>query len=147
MSARLWAKVALCLALAGAGCAQRAPASIRVVDAIARVAPGGRMGAVYMKITMGTSEGDRLVAVESAFAQGIEMHETIQSGDVASMVARPEGFEISSGETLELRPGGKHLMMFGVTERAGGSLPLVLRFARAGTLNVEARVVGFASMP
>lgn len=146
MNAHFLPKVGLTLALAwSAACERRVTKGIHVAEPVIRVTPGGRVGAVYMKIRMGTDAGDRLIAVESAFAQGVEMHETVQTGDVPRMVARPEGFEISSGETLELSPAGKHLLIFGVTERASGELPLVLRFAKAGTMEVRARVVGISS--
>ena len=113
---------------------------LRVDAAVARLAPGGG-GAVYFEITNGTDADDRLVAVEAAEVGAVALHEVVTRGDVARMVARPEGFTIAGGETLSLRPGGKHLMLSGV-ERAGDrrAIPLTLHFERAGTMAVDARV-------
>jgi copper(I)-binding protein len=115
--------------------------ALQVEAAVARLAPGG-VGAAYLEITNRTDSDDRLVAVDAADVGSTGLHEVVTSGDVARMVARPEGFVIRSGETLELRRGGKHVMLFGV-QRAGDrrSIPLTLHFERGRTMDVDARVL------
>jgi periplasmic copper chaperone A len=118
---------------------------LRVQATIARLTPGGG-GAAYLKIMNGTDTDDRLTAVDAVAVGSVGMHEVVTSGDVARMVARPEGFVIRGGETLELRPGGKHVMLSGVEhaeERC--SIPLILHFEHAGTMAVEARVISAAA--
>jgi periplasmic copper chaperone A len=130
------------------GCADRRPdlpPALRVEAPIARLSPGD-VGAVYLKIMNATDTDDRLTAVDSTAVGSVGMHEVVTSGDVARMVDRPAGFEIRRGETLELRPGGKHMMLFGVERvRRRRSLPLTLHFERAGTMAVDALVISAAS--
>lgn len=144
-------KVSLCrmgllAALSGATGCGRAPApSVYIEAPVARLAPGGA-GAAYMTITNATGSDDRLDAVEAPFARVVEMHEVITSGGVARMVARPEGFAIRAGETVELRPGGKHIMFFGAERaEARSSVSLALHFERSGTVLIDARVTSAAS--
>lgn len=130
------------------GCARRRPdlpRALHVESPLVRLAPGG-LGAAYLTITNGTSADDRLTEVDADAVGTVELHEVVTSGDVARMIARPEGFVIKVGETLELRPGGKHVMLSGI-ERAGErrSITLTLHFERAGAMAVEAPVISAAA--
>lgn len=136
--------------LSQGGCARPDRVSageLRVDAAVARLAPGG-MGAVYLEITNASDTDDRLTAVDAAGVGEAELHEVVTSGDVARMVAHPEGFVIRKGETLALQPGGKHVMLFGV-ERADDrrTIPLTLRFEHARSRDVDARASFAASTP
>ncbi len=56
------------------------------------------------------------------------------------MVAHPDGFEIPPRCTVELAPGGKHVMLIEPRPGPGGKIRLGLRFEKAGVLEVEAPV-------
>jgi copper(I)-binding protein len=47
--------------------------------------------------------------------------------------------EVKPGGNLELKPGGYHLMLFDLRQplKKGDRSPLILTFARAGTLEVS----------
>jgi periplasmic copper chaperone A len=49
---------------------------------------------------------------------------------------------LAPGATVELRPGGFHIMLIGLTGAMaqGGRVPLTLRFERAGEVQVELAV-------
>jgi copper(I)-binding protein len=100
-------------------------------------------GAVYFTVVNPGSRSDRLVRVETAAAGAAETHESVEENGLVRMVARPEGFTIPAGGTLELKPGGKHVMLMGL--RAPGSLgdalSVTLRFARAGAITTRAKIV------
>lgn len=105
-----------------------APA-LKVAQPEVRIMPSG-VGALYVKVANAGVE-DRLLRVETAAAKSAELHETVFEGDVARMLPRPEGFVVPAGGSLELSPGGKHVMLFGV----GGDREKVdatLVFERAG---------------
>lgn len=97
-------------------------------------------GAVYFTVVNPGPESDRLLRVETAMAQAAEPHESVDENGVVRMVARPEGFEIPAGGTLELAPGGKHIMLAAPKVPAGvaGLLPLTLHFEHAGEIEVQA---------
>jgi copper(I)-binding protein len=52
------------------------------------------------------------------------------------------GLEIAPGQTVELKPGGYHVMFMELREplKEGDTLKGQLRFQKAGALNVEYRV-------
>ncbi len=49
---------------------------------------------------------------------------------------------IGSGETIELEPGGDHVMLFGTTEgvEEGNAIMLTLQFETAGEIEIEVPV-------
>jgi copper(I)-binding protein len=53
----------------------------------------------------------------------------------------PAGLPIPAGSSLVLQPGGRHLMLEGVSLAAGASVaPLTLHFARAGDLRTQVSI-------
>lgn len=92
---------------------------------------------------------DRLLAVESAAAARVEIHEVRHEGEVAKMREVTAGLPLPAGATVVLKPGGYHLMFIDPVEpfTAGRQVPAVLVFERAGRLEVafEVRPVGAPS--
>ena len=116
-----------------------------VHDATVRTVPGGALAAVYLRVE--NAAGDRLVAVETAAAEGAEAHETVADGDTLRMVARPEGFVVLESGTLLLEPGGKHIMLLEPAFADGASaVDLVLRFERAAAVPVSAELTSADGM-
>jgi copper(I)-binding protein len=115
--------IALAAALLAAGAAV---AQTTIQDAWVRgmVAPQRATGA-FMKIT--APQGARLVAVSSPAARVAEVHEMVMQGDVMAMRAI-EALELPAGKTVELKPGGHHLMLMGIDQplKAGETVPLTL---------------------
>jgi copper(I)-binding protein len=75
----------------------------------------GEASAVYMRIK-NRGDADRIiVSAESAAAAQIDFHQTVIENDIARMAAL-ESLVIPAGETLELRPGGAHIMLAGLRE-------------------------------
>ena len=109
----------------------------------ARLVPGGASGAVYLKIVNSNAQPDRLRWVESGAAQDVQTHESREEGGMVRMLAHPDGFEIPSNATVELKPGGKHIMLLGIEDppEPGGKIPLKLHFDKAGSIEVDATVV------
>lgn len=135
----------LCLSLlllgAASGCGQPAAApagKLEVRDVRASLMQD--MGVVYLTVVNPGPEGDRLLRVETGAARVAETHESLHEDGMVRMVARPEGFEVPAGGTLELGPGGKHIMLIEprAPQEAAGSIPLILHFERAGAIEVQA---------
>jgi copper(I)-binding protein len=69
------------------------------------------------------------------------LHTHIRDGEVMRM--RPVAdIPIPPGETVRLRPGGLHVMLIGLKEplRQGTTVPLTLRFERAGETTVQLEI-------
>lgn len=91
----------------------------------------------------------RLVEVRSSVAGLAEVHEMAMEGDVMKMRAVP-GLALPAGKTVELKPGGYHVMLLDLKApiKAGDSVPLTLVFEGADKqrqsveIKAEARQLG-----
>lgn len=118
----------------------RADGPIQVTDAFARAAPAGGMGALYLTI-VNTGPADRLTGAASPAGKA-ELHESSKDNGVMRM--RPvAGLDIPAGGSVKLAPGGYHFMLTGLKPglSAGDQLPMTLRFAKAGNVEIHAGVV------
>lgn len=111
--------------------------------------PGAPVAGGFLTLHNGTSADDRLLAVESAAAQRVEIHEMRDEGGVARMRELVDGLPLPAGTTAELKPGGHHLMFIQPTRAlpAGEQVDATLVFERAGRMPVvfEVRPLGAAA--
>lgn len=114
-----------------------------VTDAWARATmPGQSVGAAYMKISSPTNV--TLVKAETAAAKTVEVHGMDHHNGVMRMrVLGP--LEVAAGTTVDLAPGGMHLMLLGLRKplKAGETLQLKMTFASAG----QAKTVLVVDLP
>jgi len=73
--------------------------------------PGRDTAAGYMSITNHSDMDDTLVSVTSPISGAVEIHNHIEEDGVMKM-RQVAGVPIKAGETVELKPGSFHLMMF-----------------------------------
>jgi periplasmic copper chaperone A len=114
----------------------------------ARATPGGAaIAGGYMRIRNQGREPDRLTGGTAAVAASVELHETSIAAGVARMRPVEAGLVIRPGETVELKPGGLHLMMLGLKRplKQGDVIKGTLVFEKAGTVAVEYRVGGIGA--
>ena len=119
-----------------------AMAQVKIENAWARATPpGASLGVGYMTIRNGFGAFDRLIAVSSPAAGKVEMHVTVQDGEVSRM-REVKGYEVPARGTFELAPGGAHLMFVDIKApfKEGGKVPLVMRFEKAGEVKTELAV-------
>ena len=119
--------------------AEPAPAQeqpLVVEGAKAQIGPTG-VGAVYLDLRNPNEHEDRLLRVESTSAARVELHEVRHEGGIARMIHHPEGFAVPGEGTLELAPGGRHLMLFDVAPDAKEPIRLRLHFSRSSPLEVS----------
>lgn len=129
------------LALAACG-PNRAP-QIKIRDGWARAtAPGQSTGAAYLMIENNGGSADRLVEVKTSRASMAMLHANDSSGGVARMRVM-DGIDLPAGGRVELRPGGSHVMLEGLSAplAAGDRFDLQLHFARAGHRTMSVMVV------
>lgn len=119
----------------------RGPSSgVVIEDAWSPAAPPGAGAlAVYARIV--PAQDDTLLSVSSSAAASAELHATLEQDGMMQM--RPVGaLPIMAGTTVQLEPGGMHLMLMSPHEApaAGGAIPVVFHFAKAGDITVKAQV-------
>lgn len=110
---------------------------ITVVNPWTRAAGANANGGAFLVMRNGGAQPDRLVSASAAVARRVELHTMIRDGDVMRMRA-VEAIPVPAGQSVELRPGGLHVMLIGLNEplAQGSQVPLVLRFERAGEVRV-----------
>jgi periplasmic copper chaperone A len=108
-----------------------------------RATPGGaQVGGGYLVVTNTGAEADRLIGGSLPIATSVEVHEMSMADGVMKMRKLDKGLEIEPGQTVELKPGGYHIMFMGLREglKQGQPVKGTLVFEKAGTVEVEYRV-------
>jgi copper(I)-binding protein len=102
----------------------------------------GVTSAAYMTIKNSTGEMDRLISAESDSARVVEIHLSEMEDGVMTMRPVKGGLEIPSGQQIELKPGGYHIMLIDVLRdlKEGDKVELILHFENTGDLKVQAEV-------
>lgn len=134
MSNRLIPRLAaglLAACLLPAAWAHPEAAQVRAEGAWARASVAGQQASgAFMRLT--AQEPLRLVGVETPAAAAGEVHEMRMEGEVMRMRAL-DGLDLLSGQPLDLKPGGYHLMLQQLKAPLveGSQLPLTLVFRDA----------------
>ena len=105
--------------------------SVQIRDGWVRsTVPGQKGSGAFMKIT--AKESVQLTGVSSPVAGVAEVHEMKMEGDVMKMRAVPV-LELAAGSTVELKPGGYHLMLMDLKQSltVGSTVPVTLMFRDA----------------
>jgi copper(I)-binding protein len=117
-----------------------APPAVSVDGVWARATVPGQSGsAAYFTIRNAGGE-DKLLTVSSPGADA-SLHSTSMDNGVMRM--RPiEALDIPANGTVELKPGGTHVMLMGLKQplQAGSALELDLKFEKSGERKVMAEV-------
>lgn len=125
----------------GDGKAASAASTVTVTDAICRPTPNGRqMTGCYL--TLKASADDRLLSIASPAASRVEIHESKIESGMMMMTELRDGVALPAGQTVELKPGGNHVMLLGVADplTTGETVSLTLTFATAAPVEVVAAV-------
>jgi copper(I)-binding protein len=104
-------------------------------------------GGGFLVITNTGTAPDRLIAAKSPVAERVDVHEMKMDGNVMRMRAVEKGIEIPPGGTVELKPGGFHVMFAGLKApfAKDSKVPLTLVFEKAGSIDVELPVEGMGA--
>ena len=122
--------------------------SVMVTKAYARAStsPVARTGAVYVSLMNHGDEVDHLLSVSTPAAAMAAVHKSqIIDGVMTMDAAGP--IEIPMHGTLEMTPGGYHIMLMGLTQplKKGDEIELTLTLEKAGELKVKVPVGGVAA--
>lgn len=115
--------------------------AVKVEQPWARPTVQGQTGGGGFLRIVGGAAADKLLGASAEVAGRVEVHTMEMEGDVMRM--REIGsLEVPAGKTVELKPGGLHLMFMDLkTPLANGSsFPLTLRFEKAGEVKVDVQV-------
>ena len=101
--------------------------------------------AAYLSITNHGAMADRLLAVESGLARKTELHTMEVINGVMKMRQIDGGIAIPAGKTIQLAPGGFHVMLIGLKAplNADENYQVTLVFEKAG----KVELTGLAKRP
>ena len=106
---------------------------------------------MFAQIT--SASGGKLVSASSPVAGVVEVHEMAMEGNVMRMRALTSGLELPAGKTVELKPGGYHVMLMALKAplKEGDTVPVTLTFkdkdGKASTTLVNAPVKALTATP
>jgi copper(I)-binding protein len=105
---------------------------------------GASIAAGYLTIKNTGTTADRLIGGASDAAAKFEVHEMSMDNGIMKMRPIQGGLEIKPGETVELKPQGRHIMFVGLKKplKQGDRLKVTLQFEKAGKVDVDFDVTG-----
>lgn len=97
------------------------------------------VGGGFLTIRNNGRSPDRLVSATSPVSGEVQIHTMSMDGGVMKMRQLIDGITIPAGQSVELKPGGLHLMFVGLKKpfKQGAKIPATLKFARAGSVQVS----------
>ena len=121
--------------------------SVMVMQAYARASatPTATSGAAYVSLMNHGAEADRLMSAATPAAKMAEIHKSEEVDGVMKMA--PAGpLEVPMHGTLEMKPGGYHIMLMGLSKplKKGEEIEITLTFEKAGEVKVKVPVGGVA---
>ena len=98
--------------------------------------------AVFMNITNKQNTAIKLIGASSPASQEAQLHTHIKENEMMKMI-KVENFEIPVNGTLELKPGGNHIMLLGLKNelKAGDKIDLKLDFEDGQSVELKDIVV------
>jgi copper(I)-binding protein len=108
---------------------------------------GAQVASGYLTIANKGTTPDRLLGGSSDAAAKVDVHEMASNGGVMTMRAVEGGLALAPGATVTLAPGGYHLMLTDIRKslKQGDSVPITLKFEKAGEVTVTFNVMGIGA--
>lgn len=133
------ATAALCAA-ASVYAADAKVGSISIDDVWARTGQPGQVSAAFMEVK-NKGAADKIVAANCDCAKATELHD-MKMGDGKMLMVQVPSMDIPANGELKLKPGGYHIMLINLTRPlvAGETLPIKLKFEKAGEVTVQAKI-------
>ena len=102
--------------------------------------PGPVPSAAFMEIK-NTGAADKLISAHCDCAKATELH-GVKMIDGAMKMYKVEAMDIPADGKLALKSGSYHIMLIGLTRPlvAGETLPIQLKFEKAGETTVQAKI-------
>ena len=139
---------AMGIVLSSAAIAQNASVgSIKIENAYTRAtAPGQQVAGGFLKIE-NKGAADQLISASSPVAGEVQLHEMAMEGNVMKM-RQVKDIAVPANGAVELKPGGLHLMFMNIKAplAAGESVPVKLKFAKAGEVEIKVPVNAMGPM-
>jgi periplasmic copper chaperone A len=110
---------------------------------------GGSNSAAYMTLANSSDTPDALISASTDAAETVELHTVEQTPDGVMKMRPVEQIDVPAGGEQQLKPGGFHVMLLGITRdlNEGETVDLTLVFENAGELTLSLPVQMMPPMP
>ena len=114
--------------------------NLSIDDAWARTGQPGQVSAAYFEVK-NKGATDRIVSANCDCAKATELHDVKMVDGTMKMVPATS-IEVPANGELKLKPGSYHVMLIGLNRPlvAGETLPIKVKFEKAGEATVSAKV-------
>ena len=114
---------------------------ITIVHPWSRPAAQGQNGVIYLEIRNRGAADDRLIAVSTPLSTKVELHRSTMEEGIHRM-ERVESIVVPAGGTVELAPGGLHVMLIDLKFMlmAEETIPVTFTFERSGAITTGVSV-------
>ena len=104
--------------------------------------PGAEVTAAYGTLMNHGAEAVSIANIHSTLGNEAQMHDVLSEGDQRRMVQLPS-VDIAAGESLVFQPGGRHIMLLGVTDTPaeGSDIELCAESAAGTRTCTQAKVM------
>ncbi len=131
--------VALCIA-ASVSAADVKVGNLSIDDVWARTGQPGQVSAAFMDVK-NKGAADKIVSAHCDCAKATELHD-MKMADGKMLMMQVPAMDVPANGDLKLKPGGYHIMLIGLNRPlvAGETLPIKLKFEKAGEVTVQAQI-------
>ena len=114
---------------------------VTIVHPWSRPAPQGQNGVIYLGIRNGGAADDHLIGVSTPLATKVELHKSTMEDGIHRM-EKVENIVVPAGGSVELAPGGLHVMLIGLKFMlmAEETIPVTFTFEHAGDITTGVAV-------
>lgn len=121
---KTFSTTAVILALLTA-CDKHSPQALEITEAYVRApVPGQTVGAGFLSLRNNSAQDITLVAVRSPAANNAEIHEHRHDNGTMRM-RQLKTLNIKAGDSANFKPGGLHIMLFGMQETLPESTEII----------------------
>lgn len=124
--------------------------SIQISQPWSQATPkGAAAGVGYMTLTNKGTVPDKVSCVSDDASAQCQIHTMTMDGGVMKMRPVEGGLEIKPGESVNLKPGGNHMMFVSLKHplEQGQTVKVTLKFEHAGTIDVDYPVLAMGARP
>ncbi len=124
--------------------------SIQISQPWSQATPkGAAAGVGYMTLTNKGTVSDKVSCVSDDASAQCQIHTMTMDGGVMKMRPVEGGLEIKPGESVNLKPGGNHMMFVSLKHplEQGQMVKVTLKFEHAGTIDVDYPVLAMGARP
>lgn len=114
-------------------------ADIDVNGAFAKATPPNvQNSAAFMTITNNTDQNISLVSASNSVSKFTELHTHVSENGMKKMIQIPQ-IDIPAKSSVELKPGGLHIMMIGLSKAVnpGDKVDLTLNFSNGKSIDLK----------